>query len=181
MVLWSVVATCSNQVRTYVPTLYQLPKRKEGILSVYLDWVRSSESECNLYELATKNINIKAFGRKGGKAKPTRKPRNKQAVTCTITNRDQLASAVGQSTVHQPSSHWSLPTSSTFVSSNTFPINSLQASTNAATPPLPLFHSSTQPSNMPIPAPPFQPWQNNNPFVLMNINGRIKKCIGCQN
>ena len=46
---------------------YSLAVAERDVLAITLDWVRNSESDCNLYNLATKNINVRASGQKGGK------------------------------------------------------------------------------------------------------------------
>ena len=49
---------------------------KERVLPIYLDWVRRSDRECNLYILSTKNINVTDAGQKGGKEEPGKPRRN---------------------------------------------------------------------------------------------------------
>lgn len=57
------------------------------------DWVRKSQSDWNLYNFATKNINVRASEQKGGKERRTRKTQKKATPTYTITNKEQLAFA----------------------------------------------------------------------------------------
>ena len=63
---------------------------KEHVLSIYLDWVRTSESDSNLYHLATKNVNVRASGQKGGKERRKRKTQKNPQPSFTITNQEQL-------------------------------------------------------------------------------------------
>ena len=64
---------------------------REDVLAITLDWVRNSESDCNLYNLTTENINVRASGQKGGKERPTRKTQKKATPAYTITNKERLA------------------------------------------------------------------------------------------
>lgn len=45
-----------------------------GVISIYLDWVHRSESDSNLYNLSTKNVNVRAARQKGGKVKNQENP-----------------------------------------------------------------------------------------------------------
>ena len=241
---------------------------REDVLAITLDWVRNSESDCNLYNLATKNINVRASGQKGGKERRTRKTQKKATPAYTITNKEQLAFA--------PLGSWVLPrgpegttqtlpqvtrpsapiplSSQTRTSSNPMltvepeaasiglglgqameqratsatmrsqylstanlsvtvsneeqqeyaaldgwhptglaqamvqPIPTLLPSQNAVVPStchsmyLPTYPTmqSHQPSVFFQSLNRYVPWHNDNPFVIMNINGRIKKCAGCR-
>ena len=42
--------------------------KKEDVLAITLDWVRKSETDCNLYNLAINNINVRASGPQGLRA-----------------------------------------------------------------------------------------------------------------
>lgn len=168
---------------------------KEIVLSIYLDWVRTSKSDCNLYHLATKNVNARASGQKGGKEKRNRKTQKNPQPLFTITNQEQLLlAAMG---THQSAPNVSV--SRTLEATNWQPTvggHSPVLSAPLASP----FHGSpssftpesynvkaTSPftSQPAMPSPgvfvgPYLPWLNNKPVVIMLINGRIKKCAGCR-
>lgn len=168
---------------------------KEIVLSIYLDWVRTSKSDCNLYHLATKNVNARASGQKGGKERRNRKTQKNPQPLFTITNQEQLLlAAMG---THQSAPNVSV--SRTLEATNWQPTvggHSPVLSAQSASP----FHGSpssftpesynvkakspftSQPA-MPSPGVfvgPYLPWLNNKPVVIMLINGRIKKCAGCR-
>ena len=67
-------------------------EREKDVLAITLDWVRKSESDWNLYNLATKNIYVRASEQKGGKEWRTRKTQKKATPAYTITNKEQLTS-----------------------------------------------------------------------------------------
>ena len=70
---------------------------ERDVFAITLDWVRKSESDCNLYNLATKNLNVRASGQKGGKERRTRKTQKKATPAYTIANKEQLAFPLGGS------------------------------------------------------------------------------------
>lgn len=63
---------------------------KENVLSIYLDWMSTSESDCNPYHLATKNVNVRASGQKVGKERRNRKTQKNPQPSFTVTNQEQL-------------------------------------------------------------------------------------------
>lgn len=164
--------------------------KREDILPMFLDWVSSSaDSECNLYELFTKNVNVKASGKKPGSRTQTRKPTRKEAVSYRVNNSEQLSTlqsttANNAAVLNQaapPLAHQLRAQSSVATTGN--PYNILPA----PQPILPQYHPTsyqqyppcstaqhhTQQANL-------TPWQNTKPFTIMSINGRIKKCTGCK-
>ena len=239
--------------------------KREDVLAITLDWVRNSESDRNLYNLATKNINVRASGQKGSKERCTRKTQKKATPSYTITNKEQLAFArlsswepISLPQVMQPLAPISFSsqtrtspnptltvqpeaasirlglgqameqraTSTTMRSqylSTTYlsvtvsneeqqesvasggwqptglaqamaqPIPTPLPSQNAIVPSschnmyLPTYPTMPQPAVQPHPPSVFLqsinryvPWHNDSPFIIMNINGRIKKCVGCR-
>ena len=63
---------------------------KKNVLSIYLAWMSTSESDCNPYHLATKNVNVRASGQKVGKERRNRKTQKNPEPSFTVTNQDQL-------------------------------------------------------------------------------------------
>jgi len=164
-------------------------------LSIYLDWMSTSESDCNPYHLATKNVNVRASGQKVGKERRNRKTQNNSQPSFTVTNQEQLLlAAMGtnqsaanvsgsrtleatnwQPTVGGHSPILSAPLASPFVGSLSFftPASYNMKATSSFT---------SQPAMLPpgVFVGPYLPWHNNKPFVFTPINGRIKKSAGCR-
>ena len=57
-------------------------------MSIYLAWMSTSESDCNPYHLATKNVNVRASGQKAGKERRNRKTQKNPQPSFTVTNQD---------------------------------------------------------------------------------------------
>ena len=97
---------------------------KDNVLEIYLDWVRASQSECNLYNLSTKNVNVRAAGKKGGKERRNQtKSRTKSTPAFTVGNQEQLAfgGARGTSTSQLQPTALGLPLASSSVSTHPEP------------------------------------------------------------
>lgn len=65
-------------------------REKKNVLSIYHAWMSTSESDCNPYHLATKNVNVRASGQKVGKERRNRKTQKNPEPSFTVTNQDQL-------------------------------------------------------------------------------------------
>ena len=65
---------------------------REDILPIFLDWMASlTSSECNLYELSTKNVNVKASGKKTASRTQSKKTTRKETLSYRVSNREQLS------------------------------------------------------------------------------------------
>lgn len=68
--------------------LVAVAEKKKNVLSIYLAWMSTSESDCNPYHLATKNVNVRASGQKAGKERRNRKTQKNPQPSFTVTNQD---------------------------------------------------------------------------------------------
>ena len=152
--------------------------QKANVLPAFLKWVTDTSAETNLYDVSTANVNRHAAGQKGEKARRLRQPPQPPPLTSVspeewLLPRGPANTQVGVVPVPLP---MFMSQMQQYVGTGHVPLSFPATVTPQMTSQQPF---ASLPTTSSTPEGGRSPWHNNNPFVILLLTPRVKKCAGC--